>query len=136
MELVTWSDALYSVKIKEMDSHHKKIVELINKLHDAMMNGNGKNVLLPIFNDLKSYAKYHFEAEEKLMKQYNYPHLSTQEREHKMFIDKISELYEKFSSGSKEMSIETLKFLKNWLYDHILKEDKQYSHFFNDKGVV
>ncbi len=120
-KLITWSDALYSVKIKEMDNHHKKIVEFINKLHDAMMNGNGKNVLLPILNELVSYTKYHFEAEEKMMKQYDYNHLAIQEKEHKMFVEKISELTDKYNSGSKEMSIETLKFLKNCLYDHILK---------------
>lgn len=134
-QLITWSDAIYSVKIKEMDIHHKKIVEFINKLHAAMMEGNGKVVLLPILKELVSYTKYHFEAEEKLMRQYNYENLLVQERKHKLFVEKIIELTEKYNAGSKEMSIDTLKFLKSWLYDHIINEDKLYSTFLNNYGI-
>lgn len=43
MPLITWSDTL-SVKVQQFDDHHKKLIELINQLFNAMMGGKGKDV--------------------------------------------------------------------------------------------
>ena len=38
MSLITWNDTL-SIKVEEIDIQHRRLVELINELHDAMSQG-------------------------------------------------------------------------------------------------
>ena len=66
MPLITWTDNL-SVNHTEIDNQHKKLVDLINILFDAMKAGKGTDVLNKIFAELTSYTIYHFTYEEKLM---------------------------------------------------------------------
>jgi hemerythrin len=35
MPIIEWADAL-SVNVKEIDDQHKRLIDLINNLHDAM----------------------------------------------------------------------------------------------------
>ena len=44
MAIMAWNDD-YSVKVGKWDTHHKKIIDAINKLHDAMAVGKGKEAL-------------------------------------------------------------------------------------------
>lgn len=43
MALMTWSSA-FSVKIKQFDDQHIKLVNMVNELHDAMKEGKGNEV--------------------------------------------------------------------------------------------
>jgi hemerythrin len=40
MALITWNDG-YSVKVKQFDDQHKKLIDMVNELHDAMGIGKG-----------------------------------------------------------------------------------------------
>ena len=40
MALIDWSPAL-SINIEKFDDQHKKLVAMVNELHDAMKNGQG-----------------------------------------------------------------------------------------------
>ncbi|MGZ6208055.1 MAG: bacteriohemerythrin, partial [Syntrophales bacterium] len=62
MALITWTDAL-SVNIKETDTQHRRLIDLINKLHDSMKVGKGNDVLGPILSDPVKYTVSHFSTE-------------------------------------------------------------------------
>ena len=72
MALITWND-VYSVKVKQFDDQHKKLIDLVNQLHDAMKVGKGGQVIGDVLKALIDYTGSHFAAEERLMKLYNYP---------------------------------------------------------------
>lgn len=129
MALIDWDDALYSVKIKEFDEHHKKILHFINDLHKAMMEGRGKDIIRKIFTELSDYTHYHFQAEEKEMQAANYPGYTEHKQQHDMLIQQLSELMDDFDSGKREVSIDTFRFLKEWLFNHIQVTDKKYTPF-------
>jgi hemerythrin len=61
--LIEWED-IYSVGIEEFDNDHKKLIELINRLHQAMLDKKAKEVLGEIINELVDYTIYHFNKEE------------------------------------------------------------------------
>jgi len=75
MPLFPWSDDL-SVKVTLIDDQHKKLIALINSLHDAMRAGEGKQVLEKTLKELADYTVYHFQTEEKYMQAVPLPDLS------------------------------------------------------------
>lgn len=134
MALINWTDAL-STRIPSVDDQHKKLVNLINKLHDAMREGRGKEVLGQTLDEIISYTKYHFTYEEGLMRKADYPQLTAHKAEHELLVGKVLDLQEKYKAGNLSITIETLTFLKDWLNHHIMKEDKQYSAPLLAKGI-
>ena len=134
MPLFDWNDS-YSVKVEEFDSHHKRLVGLVNRLYDAMKDGEGSVVLSDIFDELIQYTVFHFQAEEKLMLAHNYPKMNEHKAAHQDLTKQALELQEKFKSGDMFVTIEVLNFLRDWLSKHILGMDKEYSAFFNAKGI-
>lgn len=133
MSLISWNND-FSVNIKKIDNQHKKLVELLNKLHDGMKEGKGKEILKDILNELINYTEFHFSTEERLFKEYNYPDYKIHKKEHEDLTQKTKKIQQEFT-GQTTIVIETLNFLKNWIYNHILKTDKKYASFFNNKGI-
>jgi hemerythrin-like metal-binding protein len=133
MSLITWNDS-YSVKVNEMDNQHKKLVDLINTMHDAMKVGKGKEIIGEISKALLDYTKRHFNAEEMLMKLHNYPGYEEQKRVHNQLVSEILDIQKKFEAGT-VISQEVITFLKNWLVNHIQGMDQKYGSYLNIKGV-
>ncbi len=134
MPLFNWSED-YSVKNNGIDNQHKKLVDLINDLHNAMKEGKGKEILGKIIGELISYTKFHFKAEENLMLQNNYPEYKNHKAEHEAFTNKVIEFEEKFKRGSVVLSQEIILFLKDWLINHIKGTDKNYSPYLINKSI-
>ena len=44
MEIIRWNDS-YSVNNEQIDSQHKNLVTIINRLAESMATGQGKDVL-------------------------------------------------------------------------------------------
>ena len=135
MSFFSWSDK-YSVDIPEMDKKKKKLFEILQEHFDAISQNKGNEALIKIFEHLHNYTIEHFSAEEKYMIEYNYPEYDIQKKEHKFFIDKIKSFKEDWINNKKTLSIDVSIFLKEWLLKHILVEDKKYSTYFKNKGII
>jgi hemerythrin len=135
MALITWHDT-YSVKVRKFDDEHKKLISLINQLHDAMMVGQGGQVIGKVLQSLIDYTSTHFAAEEASMKLHNYPGYEQHKKEHNSLVLQVLDVQKNLKAGKAPLSQEIMLFLKNWLQSHIQGEDKKYGPFFNAKGVV
>jgi hemerythrin-like metal-binding protein len=131
-ELIKWMPEL-SVGVTELDEQHKKLITLLNKLYSSIKAGSSSKILENILEELTNYTKYHFENEEKYFTRFNYKDTKEHIKEHKKFINKIKSLLEKKDSSL--VSLELLKFLTNWVSNHIVKEDKKYTSCFNNNGL-
>lgn len=107
-----------------MDQHHKKLIDLINQLHEAMRSGRGRDGVGQALEELGRYVEYHFGAEEKLMKEHRCSGLAEQQAAHGQLIEKVSALRRDFASGQQGLGVEVLNLLKDWLVNHIQKKDK------------
>lgn len=134
MAMLAWNDRL-SVNIKEIDDQHKKLVEMINNLHDAMKGGKGDAVVFGIVDQMKKYAASHFALEEKHMKAHNYPDFVKHKAEHDKFVAKVLQVEKDCKSGKCAMSMDILNFLSTWLVDHIKGTDKKYGPYLNERGI-
>ena len=134
MALLNWNDS-YSVNIKEIDGQHKKLIEMINTLHDAMKVGKGSQVLGEVLKALIDYTGSHFATEEKYMKLYAYPEYLQHKKEHNLLVMQVLDVQKNLQSGKALLTQEIMSFLKTWLVKHIQGEDKKYGPFLNGKGI-
>ncbi len=134
MAFMTWKDD-FAVNILEVDTQHKKLLELLNRLFDAMKVGKGRDVLGTTLKELIDYTVYHFGTEERMFKQFGYPDFAKHKKEHDALTNKAVELKQAFDSGKQTITVEVMTFLKDWLNVHILQEDKKFGPFLKSKGV-
>ena|SRR5271157_3277584 len=134
MAMLNWSDE-YSVMVKEMDEQHKKLVGMINDLHEAMKTGKGKDVMEKILKSLVDYTVTHFSSEEKLMQSNDYPGFLAQKSQHEALTKQVLDFQKKYHEGKAVVSVEIMNFLKDWLVNHITGSDKKYGPFLNKKGI-
>lgn len=129
MKLIEWNEEVYGVNVKEFDAHHRQLVDMINILHEKMIEGKGREIIPSIIEKLKSYISYHFQAEEQSMQQHLYPDFEKHKNEHDKFVKHIEEFNKKLAEGDYKVSVKTYSFLKDWLLKHILNSDKKLGDF-------
>ncbi|MBN2738732.1 MAG: hemerythrin family protein [Spirochaetales bacterium] len=134
MSLITWSES-YSVGVKLFDEQHQKLIEIINRLYEAMKIGQGKTVIGEILKELSEYTIYHFQAEEEKFDLFSYPGKDSHKEEHQILIDKVKKLQEEHQAEKLLVSINTMKLLNDWIINHINGSDKKYTSFFKDKDI-
>lgn len=127
MSFIVWSEDL-SVGDNDIDLQHRRLLELTNVLHDAMLQKQGREAVEICLTDLVSYTQYHFSAEETKMIRCAAPDYSQHKREHEGFISKISTFQKEFESNQIGLSIELLNFLRDWIVHHIICTDKQVNY--------
>ena len=123
-----WTDK-YSVGIQEVDDQHKRLVELVNDLYEAMTAGRGSEVLGTVFNTLLAYTRTHFAEEEKLMQQCGFPGFSEHKQLHERLTQQVIDLGEQFREGKSSLTVHVATFLKDWLVKHIQGTDRKYVPF-------
>ncbi len=123
MALFPWDDK-YKINHMVIDADHKKLVDLINQLADAMQAGKGRDVCGKVLNELVSYTKTHFATEEKLMAAHAYARMAEHKAEHAKFVKEVLDFKGKFDSGALTVTASLLTFLRDWLIHHIMNSDK------------
>ncbi len=88
-----------------------------------------------VIEELIKYTFYHFETEEKYMVKYHYSKYESHKREHENLASQVNAIKRNFDSGKEIKSIDIIKFLTEWLRNHILETDKKYGPYFNKKGL-
>ncbi len=121
--LFVWDDNC-NIGIDEIDRDRQGLVNLINDLYEAMQDGTGGALLLPIFSALKNYTETHFAREERLMVECDAPDQENHFQEHKRMIAKLADLENRHRSGEAAISLQTLTFLRDWLKNHICIVDQ------------
>ena len=125
-EIFPWREA-YSVGMPTIDNQHKGLIKLINQLQAAMMEGHGKDAVGRILDELIRYTESHFTFEEAMMRQRGYSQIAAHCEEHKRLRAQVRDLQGKFRAGKLAISMEVMKFLKDWLSDHIMSRDQGYA---------
>ncbi|MGB8011821.1 MAG: bacteriohemerythrin [Terriglobales bacterium] len=134
-ETVSWRPE-YSVKIAEFDRQHQNLFRIIESLHEAIAAGRGHEVTEAVLANVVNYTIHHFAAEENLMEQHGFPGTSAHRIEHNTLTLEIARLQKEHAAGKPRVAERFLRFLLQWLEEHILKTDKEYVEFLCARGVV
>ncbi|MES9939387.1 MAG: bacteriohemerythrin [Candidatus Thiodiazotropha sp. 6PLUC2] len=110
--------------IKVIDGQHERIVDYINKLHDARINKD-KAAISDIIDATVDYTLSHFSFEEALIEDAGYEFVRPHKKVHELFIRRVSEFQERFKKGE-DISEELHDLLARWLFNHIRNDDAAY----------
>lgn len=127
-----WNEE-YTTGNQKVDEQHKHLFEIINKLHDAMKKGHGRDVLKKTLDELIKYTIQHFITEEMLMLSKHYPNYREHKQIHQDLTHKVKDLRAKFDEGHVNINIELLHFLNQWLAHHIKGEDFKMIQYFREQ---
>lgn len=133
MPFMSWTSDL-SVGVEAMDEQHKKLLGIVNQLHDAMKVGKGAGVLGPVLDSLISYTQSHFADEENFQRACRFPEHPQHKMLHAALTRQVLDIQQKFKTGKLIMTGEVLDFLRDWLLNHIKKCDKVYGDFARERG--
>ena len=127
MSLIKWSDE-YLIKIPELDKEHKILSEMINSLHESMLNGKDSKVVSKTAKKLLSYAEKHFESEEKHMRNDDFSDAVSHKLSHNKLLRQLKELIKDICSANKR-DISKTALLGDWFVHHLLMQDKKYGFY-------
>ena len=133
-EFFSWGEK-YQVGIAFADVQHRQLAEIINRLHQALVEGEGRVVLGRILDELIRYTQAHFAAEEKVLQSCGYPDFVTHHSEHERLAYAVLEFYQKLMSHEMGLTPQAVDFLREWLGEEILAIDMKYAPFLKGKGV-
>jgi hemerythrin len=135
MAILTWSKQCL-VGVKALDSQHASLIADLNELHAAMMKIPAKNAVNPLLSKLLDHTHNHFSAEEVLMAATKYPGLVKHRAKHRIFIRQVEEYVARREKGENTMYLPLLNFFRDWLTNHIQEEDRKYTPWLNERGVL
>ena len=125
----------HSIGIEEIDNQHRKLIDIILTIERAIDRQLGWRDIVYGLVDLKVFARSHFEIEEALMRIYGYKDAAKHAEEHQYFFTRLAEI--ECKSIDKLAESELLKFLRDWLKNHILGEDRGYAnHILSGASVI
>ena len=129
MTQMIWTDE-YRVGVNSLDADHITIFSLINHIDEAHQLGRDNVVIRQILEVLMDRALAHFQREEMLMKQNDYPDLQNHVEEHRKIIEDLQTLYTAYKDNSSDtISRALVRTLCSWLEEHILESDMRYSPY-------
>ncbi len=123
--LITWRDS-FIIDGSIIDLQHKKLIDLINELYSAFLEGKANNILAGIIEKLADYTIYHFKEEEDFFERVNYYRTDFHKKQHADFVQTVLDFKRKLKEQDVGLSYEIMNFLRDWLQKHILDADKKY----------
>ena len=125
----------FEVGIEKIDRQHQKLFQRINELLVAMKEGKGKAELLQTLKFLEDYVNHHFEEEEMIQTQNNYPKYEKQHAEHEEFRNELKLLKNEFETKGVNVSlvIQVQRKMSEWWKNHITTLDKDLGAYIKQK---
>jgi hemerythrin-like metal-binding protein len=105
------------------------LIRAINLLAMAVKHNSSHSLMSDIFRTLVDYTDTHFAYEEELFDRFGYPETEDHKAKHRALLHKVVDLKARWDAGESQIGPEVLKFLVDWLRNHILGSDKKYSSF-------
>jgi hemerythrin-like metal-binding protein len=131
---IVWSPAL-SIGIDSIDGQHRVLVAYINQLASAIARGQSSAILKMILAGLDGYTRIHFRHEERLFAMHGWDHDGDHAAGHKAFCGQLADFRRRFDAGDTALAPEVLRFMIQWLAEHILLDDAAYSDHLKAHGV-
>jgi hemerythrin-like metal-binding protein len=123
--MLDWDPAL-AIDVPEIDAQHRALFAQAARFDAAVRAGESSREIQQLLDFLSRYAVEHFEAEERLMREVEYPRLPRHALEHAEFRRRLSTLLPHWESEGDSVSLlmALSGFLMRWLREHVATSDR------------
>jgi hemerythrin-like metal-binding protein len=133
--VVTWNES-FSVGIRKIDKQHRELINIMNFLVENEDASGNSEPIASVLDRMTKYAHYHFETEEALMLEYEYPEYESHRDDHIQFKSKTAKFCLDALQRKETLPDEVISYLRHWLTHHILRTDMKYKPYFVQRGVL
>lgn len=121
----------YLTGIPSIDAEHKVLFEIADEIYQLSVNEfvpDKYDNITHLIQRLKDYTIMHFDHEEAYMESIQYKQMFTQKVQHNHFKEKLAEMdLDEIDEDQDGAIQDLLKFVTDWLVEHILETDKKIS---------
>jgi len=135
IDVFKWREA-YTVGLDAIDEDHKRLLTAASLVDAAIRRGAGRVEISRTLAFLEEYAREHFKHEERLFKLHRFPLLTAHRRLHKLLLAEISEKTHLARDPGANLGPEFMSFLKEWVLDHILTEDRKFVDYLGQDAAA
>jgi len=128
MAFLEWSPE-YILHVDEMDEHHIQLFELVNRMHEAIINGAEPGAVNGMLDQFIDLAVEHFAAEEDEFREYDYPKALDHKYQHDDLKMQLLEKQASLQDNGPKISIELPEYLAAWLKEHTMSSDQEFTAF-------
>lgn len=117
-----------------IDSQHKELIAKINSLVESCEKDGGKVASIKMLDYLAEYTEFHFNAEEKLQEEIEYPGIEEHKKQHQELyrvVDELHEMLEEQEGPTEEFVEQVNRNVIQWLYKHIKGFDRSVAEYKN-----
>jgi len=128
---VSWNTS-YNVGVDKVDKQHRHLVNLINYLYNACLGDKTEldETFKEVMKELVEYVMVHFRDEEVIMESIHYPGFQEHKQKHEQFVKEILASVDAYRNGKQFVPNSFVRFLRDWLFDHILIDDKAWAQYY------
>lgn len=120
-----------SVGIPEIDADHKRFMLLVDELNHSITERMRATEINKRLKHVIEDANRHFEHEEKLFLERNYPNATGHQHSHNNIRNSLKKIYDSFIPYGLEAEwLDAALVIKQILISHLLTEDMQYAGYF------
>lgn len=124
MPFVEWTNSL-ALGVASIDEQHKRMLDIINMLHNSMVSGMSDECFAGLFDSLIDCTFTHFKHEEDFFAQTSYPGAEKHRQEHETLRRELDSFREDIvNRGDAEKEAAMMETLKVWFLNHLETEDK------------
>jgi hemerythrin len=131
---ISWDKSLETGD-PEIDEQHRELFRRIDQLLAATRDRRARTEVGRLLTFLGDYVVVHFEAEEKLMVDAEYPSLDAHRSEHQRFVEEYARLFEDYRADGPG-PVFVIKFgnrVTAWLCEHICRTDRRFVDHLNTR---
>ncbi|MBM7556597.1 bacteriohemerythrin [Halanaerobacter jeridensis] len=126
VDSLIWKDK-YSIGINKIDQQHQQLFEQVNKLISMTEKDKSQAEIEEVIDFLAQYTINHFETEEEIQQQYNYPDYEHHKEIHDNFVAEVKEAKSKLENGEMGSAdlVKLNKMVSRWLVNHVKGIDQE-----------
>ncbi len=123
MTLIAWRQE-FETGIPDVDHEHRELVELINRLHEALVAGATKEEVARFLGEVFAKISAHFALEETIMRKHRYDEYAEHKADHEKLLDDLRDIMDAHAADAYFDYREALSSaVRDWFIDHFKTKD-------------